>query len=75
MFTNPKHYGDIICISGGTVILIVDYAFKGSASVSSKVTVDLEYAYVLSAETLAEKKRLGSIVYRMKFVSVISSTR
>ena len=55
--------------------MIVDYALRGSARVNSNVTVDLAYAYIVSAEILAEKKRLGSIVYRMKVASVISSTR
>ena len=45
----PVQRGDIIKISGGTVILMEDIAFKGSARVSSNVTVDLEYEYLVSA--------------------------
>ena len=40
----PMHCGNMAYISDGTVILIVDCAFKGSARVSSNVTVDLAYA-------------------------------
>jgi hypothetical protein len=37
----PVQRGDVIDISGGTVILIVERGFKGSARVSSKETTDL----------------------------------